>query len=375
MAKRRELVLTAAAKQELLEHRNHHQRPDVREKAAALLKIAEGVSAYRVATSGLLKRRKPDTVYRWLNLYADKGFDELIRRQHGGVRHQLCKKKTQLIDRLHQSPCEVPGTQPRVSEVGCSASRWTLGGLRGSLPWLASYTLSGVWRLLSRCGVRIRSGRVQQYSPDTEYAEKVERLCESLRQTASAPESHVLVFLDEMGYRRWPEAGSVWSQVVPVEVPVAECGGGNNAQWRVIGALNALTGQVCYLDNYVVGRAKVIEMYQKLTEVYPEAEKLYIVQDNWSIHKHPDVLDALSELKQIEVVWLPTYAPWLNPIEKLWRWLRQDVLKMHRFGGQWEELRARVNGFLDGFGSGSEALLRYVGLRGEGMLAEACRLH
>lgn len=252
-------------------------------------------------------------------------------------------------------------------------SRWTLERLRRRLPWLEPYTLSGVWRVLSRCGLRIRSGRVQQYSPDAAYAEKVKRLCDCLRQTARAPESHVLVFLDEMGYRRWPEAGRVWTQAAPEEVPVAGCRGKNNAQWRVIGALNAMTGQVCYLDNYVVGRQKVIEMYQKLTEVYPQAETLYVVQDNWSIHKHPDVLEALSELPQIHPVWLPTYAPWLNPIEKLWRWLRQDVLKMHALGGDAETLRERVNGFLDGFASGSEALLHYVGLQGDGELATACR--
>jgi transposase len=159
-----------------------------------------------------------------------------------------------------------------------------------------------------------------------------------------------------------------------VGVWVAECGGENNTQWRLIGALNALTGQVCYLDNYIVGRAKVIEMYQKLTQMYPQADRLYVVQDNWSIHRHPDVLDALSELGQIEPVWLPTYAPWLNPIEKLWRWLRQDVLKMHTLGEAWESLRARVNGFLDRFASGSDDLLRYVGLQGEGQLAEACKV-
>ena len=283
MAKRRELVLTEVEKQELLEHLDHHQRPDVREKAAALLKIADGVSAHRVAISGLLKRRKPDTVYNWLTLYADEGFDGLIRRQHGGVRRGVCEKKTQLIEHLRRSPGEVAGTHPRVSGPGCLRSRWTLETLRSSLPWLASYTLSGVWRLLSRCGLCIRSGRVQQYSPDAEYVKKVEYLCQCLRQTASAPDSHVLVFLDEMGYRRWPEAGRVWTQAPPAEVPVAGCGGKNNAQWRVIGALNAMTGQVCYLDNYVVGRAKVIEMYQKLAEVYPQAETIYVVQDNWSI--------------------------------------------------------------------------------------------
>jgi hypothetical protein len=41
------------------------------------------------------------------------------------------------------------------------------------------------------------------------------------------------------------------------------------------------------------------------------------------------VAEALCGLPRLQSVWLPTYAPWLNPIEKLWRWLRQDVLKMH----------------------------------------------
>ena len=274
---------------------------------------------------------------------------------------------------MRQSPDEVAEKVANVSADTPLPSRWTLQRLRESLHWLGSYTLSGVWRVLSRCGLRIRCGRVQQYSPDAAYAEKVKHLCDCLQQTANAPDSHVLVFLDEMGYRRWPEAGRLWTKAPPMEVPIAECGGENNAQWRIIGALNAMTGQVSYLENYVVGRQKVIEMYQKLTQVYPQAKTLYVVQDNWSIHKHPEVIEALSELPQIEPVWLPTYAPWLNPIEKLWRWLRVDVLKMHRFGSQWEALRTRVNEFLDRFASGSDALLRYVGLQGDGMLADACR--
>ena len=95
MAKQRQLILTEGEKQELIEHRDHHQRPDVREKAAALLKIAEGVSAHWVATCGLLKRRKPDTIYNWLNIFSDEGFDGLIKRQHGGVRRQFSEKKKQ----------------------------------------------------------------------------------------------------------------------------------------------------------------------------------------------------------------------------------------------------------------------------------------
>ena len=135
-------------------------------------------------------------------------------------------------------------------------------------------------------------------------------------------------------------------------------------------ALNAITGQVTYIDGYIVGRAKVIELYRRLVQTYPQAKKIYVVQDNWSIHTHPDVLEALQAYPQIQPVWLPTYAPWLNPIEKLWPWFQQDILKLHRLAGDKQELRQRVNDFLNQFVRGSSALLRYVGLLGEGQLAQ-----
>ena len=95
----------------------------------------------------------------------------------------------------------------------------------------------------------------------------------------------------------------------------------------------------------------------------------YVIQDNWNIHTPPDVLTALTGYPRITPVWLPPYAPWLNPIEKLWRWLRQDVLKLHRWGEDWPQVKQRVHDFLDHFAQGSTALLRYVGLLGKGKLA------
>ncbi|MBL1378410.1 transposase [Zobellella iuensis] len=53
----------------------------------------------------------------------------------------------------------------------------------------------------------------------------------------------------------------------------------------------------------------------------------------------------------IQIVPLPTYASWLNPIEKLWRKLRQELTHPHPWGR-----------FLEQFASDSVELLRYVGL-------------
>jgi hypothetical protein len=140
-----------------------------------------------------------------------------------------------------------------------------------------------------------------------------------------------------------------------------------------MGALNALTGQVTYRDAYIIGREKVGAFYHQLVAAYPHARRIYVVQDNWSIHTHPDVCAVLESLPQITPVWLPTYAPWLNPIEKLWRWLRADVLTLHRLAADWDARRARVTTFLDQFAADADDLLHYVGLLGEGRLATARR--
>ena len=65
----------------------------------------------------------------------------------------------------------------------------------------------------------------------------------------------------------------------------------------------------------------------------------------------------------IQLATLPTYASWENPIEKLWRYGKQEVLHLHRWAEQLEELRRQFLAFLGRFVAGSEPLLRYVGLR------------
>jgi transposase len=252
-------------------------------------------------------------------------------------------------------------------------SRWTLRTIRGSVPAWADYRLSGVWRVLHRYRLGLRTARLQLYSPDPDYLPKVARLERCLREAAREPEAVALVFVDEMGYYRWPDAAPDWMLAAPDAPTLARRAGPTNRQQRLIGALNALTGRVDYRDNYLVGREQVIAFYRQLDHVYAGAKRVYVVQDNWSIHHHDDVQAALAGLPRLELVWLPTYSPWLNPIEKVWRWLRQDVLKLHRLADDWHTLRERVNAFLDQFATGSHQLLRYTGLVGDGHLAYVLR--
>lgn len=68
-----QLVLADPQRQTLEAARDHHPKAYMRERAAALLKIADGMSALQVARQGLLKPRDPDTVYRWVRRWQTVG--------------------------------------------------------------------------------------------------------------------------------------------------------------------------------------------------------------------------------------------------------------------------------------------------------------
>jgi transposase len=270
----------------------------------------------------------------------------------------------ELLETLRAGPGEAARQEVVVGESGPAPSRWTLRTLRVSVEWLTGYTLSGVWRVLQTCGLGVHASCARLFSPDPDYRSKVRRLHRCLRDAARHPDTVIARFLDEFGYQRWPEVAPTWGR----EAAVAQRAG-NNQPWRTIGALNALTGQVHYLAGSIVGRQQVMKFYTQLDRAYPTVDRLYMIQDNWNIHTHPDVLTALERYPRLKPVWLPTYAPWLNPIEKLWRWVRQDILKMHRWVEDWPQVKQRVHEFLDQVAHGSPDLLRYVGLVGKGKLA------
>lgn len=78
------IKLKPEQRRELEQARDHHQKPHVRERAAAILKIADGKSGRQVALDGLLKPRDPDSVYSWFHRYGAEGLDGLLIKSGRG---------------------------------------------------------------------------------------------------------------------------------------------------------------------------------------------------------------------------------------------------------------------------------------------------
>lgn len=285
-----------------------------------------------------------------------------------------------------------PQAYPQLLALSPPTSRWTLGSLREALLWVHHYSLSGIWRLLRSLDIHWKRGRDHVHSPDPHYLAKLATIETLTAQVRAAPQRLVLLYQDELTYYRQPTLAQGYAPAGTAR-PLAERSHQANTATRLGGALNALTGQVTALQGSRIDVPRLVSFYQTLCQTYGAAERLYLIQDNWPVHFHPDLLVALepqlflpqwlrrlppnwptepspSALRKwgglhlpIQLVPLPTYASWCNPIEKLWRKLRQDHLHLHPCADDLPTLRQRVLTFLDQFAHGSEILLRSVGLQ------------
>lgn len=168
-----------------------------------------------------------------------------------------------------------------------------------------------------------------------------------------------MLFADEMSFYRQPTLADRWYP--RGEEPCAPLSCRANTRHRVCAGLDAVSGRVIWSADSSFTVPRLQRWLRKVRRAYPE-QQVTIVWDNWPVHAHPAV-QAEAERLDLTICWLPTYAPWLNPIEKLWRWLKQTVLHHHQQADAWRELLAATHAFLDQFAEPSPDLLRYVGLQ------------
>jgi hypothetical protein len=251
--------------------------------------------------------------------------------------------------------------------------------------WLKVTTPAGLWQLLRRLHISYKRGRDYVHSPDHHYAEKVQLIEEARQQSLTDPERYVFLYLDELTFYRQPTLACAY-EASGAHQPLARRSQRSNSAFRVVAALNALDGRLLTRQRSHINRHCLARFWYDIRQAYPQAALIYVVLDNWPVHFHADALAPLQaqhfpfppqlptnwptlptrfaaqDNLPIQLLCLPTYASWLNPIEKLWRRLKQEVLHLHRLSDDWPTLKQRVADFLNRFAAGSDDLLRYIGL-------------
>jgi transposase len=243
-------------------------------------------------------------------------------------------------------------------------SRWTLALLREHCLPLSRYTtLSGVWRRLKRLRLRWRRGRLHVSSPDPEYKSKLAVIAQAISEALLSPKTHCVLYSDETTCYRHPPVGTCWqgSGGDGAGQKKATRGQGSNTTCRIVGSLDVHSGRVLSRLGSKAGVDALCAFLKQVRQQYGAEIRLTLVWDNWPVHFHPKVVATALE-QRITLLRLPTYAPWTNPIEKVWRKLKEELLSMHECTNRWEELKQAMREFLAAYDREAPDLLHYVGL-------------
>jgi len=170
-----------------------------------------------------------------------------------------------------------------------------------------------------------------------------------------------VLYVDEATCYRQPSVAQTW-WLTGKKCPVAPLSHRSNTKIRIAGALDVREGRIHYHLFSRCGVAELTRFWKSLASHYHNCEKVYLVMDNWPVHFHQRIWDQLKQSGRVEPVPLPTYAPWLNPIEKVWRYLKQKTIHMHAMSDDLDKLKLNIASVLDQFKSGSTEMLRYAGL-------------
>jgi hypothetical protein len=242
-------------------------------------------------------------------------------------------------------------------------SRWSLALLQQTLAWWADKSLSGLSKLLKRMHVSYKRGRLAVHSPDLHYEVKLARIRQAYQQMQHDPTHVVLLYLDEHLVGRYPTLARCYSSSGAPGM-LARQYAGYNSMLRLVGCLDAATGAVLAKRYGSVTVDNFLTFLQRVEEQYPDAEVIYIALDNWSVHVNERVLPALqARQSKIQLLFQPTYAPWTNPMEKVWLRFNEDVSHMHPHWAKWQPWRLRIDDWIAEVRPASEAMLSATGVR------------
>jgi transposase len=135
-------------------------------------------------------------------------------------------------------------------------------------------------------------------------------------------------YADEFNLSWLPTLRPLWS---PIGQQVLISTPGQNQRQYGLGAVNYHTGETVVLFKKRKRRQEVAELLQHLIDRHPTGT-VYVVWDNSGTHRDAEV-DAVLRAAQgrLVLLYLPTYSPWLNPIEMLWRHFRREVTHCELF--------------------------------------------
>jgi transposase len=139
----------------------------------------------------------------------------------------------------------------------------------------------------------------------------------------------VMVFADELDIHLLPKVGYAWIPKGARELVMTP---GQNAKQYLAGALNLSTGKLVHCLGIRKNNGLFRDLLTRLDHVYPapRVRRIYVVVDNYSIHKAQAVQQWLARHPRFTLLFVPTYCPRANPIERVFGDVHDKCTRNHK---------------------------------------------
>jgi putative transposase len=238
----------------------------------------------------------------------------------------IAVRLTVLMPWLMRSLGAVLKAAPRT--YGWCRTRWSCATLAATLQAKHGIEVSGetVRRWLHEMGWVWKRAKLATKDDDPH---RIERLARIRFHHEHLQASEVMVFADELDIHLLPKIGAAWMpQGTQAEIMTP----GTNEKHYLAGALHLATGKVLYCLGPRKNNGLFRDLLILLDHTYPAQQitRIYVVVDNYCIHKAKAVEQWVASHPRFEFLWLPTYCPRANPIERVFGDVHDKCTRNHK---------------------------------------------
>jgi transposase len=291
-------LLTEVQKQELETLHRHERDKRVCDRIKAVLLKSEGWTNKAIAQA---LRVREETIGQHL---VDWLSSEKLKPENGGSEGKLNDHQSRVLETHLEEK-----TYVRVAEI--CAYVVSIFNVR--------YTVSGMTKWLAHHHFSYKYPKAVPAKADLEKQEEfIEKYLELVGET---PREEPILFIDSAHPTMATKVSCGWIKK-GVDKPLAQTA--SRTRINVMGAVELAEMKVTSCCPDYVNTETTISFFELLKTTYPNAPKIHIILDQSGYHKSKLVQQAAVEMN-IELHYLPPYSPNLNPIERLWKVMNEQV--------------------------------------------------
>jgi len=202
------------------------------------------------------------------------------------------------------------------------------------------YSVSGMTDLLHRLKFTYKKSKLVPAKADKEKQEQFLKQLEELRKNKGTTDP--ILYMDGVHPQHNTMLAYGWIKKGQDNIIKSNTG---RQRININGALDADTHAVITREDESINAISTIALLEQVEAAYPLAIIIYVVCDNARYYRSK-LVGKFLETSKIQLVFLPSYSPNLNLIERLWKFMKKQVL-YNKYYEKFDTFKQTTLGFFE----------------------------